>query len=262
MSLFQDNFNILLIGFIFSFLVFFILWLIQVIKKDAGWVDVGWSSSLSILVIVISIFADGLVLRRILVSSFLLFWAIRLITYIIKDRILSDEEDSRYKNLRNYWGEKANKKFFVFFTFQSFLVLLFAIPFLPIFNNSLPFNLFDIIGISIWLLAITGECLSDLQLYNFRNKPENKLKVCKVGFWNYSRHPNYFFEWLQWIAFVFFSFGSEYFYISFIGPIFMYLFLTKISGVYWVEMQAVKKRGAEYIKYQSEVPMFFPKLKR
>ena len=98
MSLFQDNFNILLFGFIFSFFVFFILWIVQVIKKDAGWVDVGWSSSLSILVIIISIYSDGLTLRKILVSSFLLFWAIRLVTYIIKDRILSDEEDSRYKN--------------------------------------------------------------------------------------------------------------------------------------------------------------------
>ena len=262
MQFFENNINILIFGFTLSLIIFVILWLVQVIKKDAGWVDVGWSSSLALLVMLISFNSNGLILRRVIVTLFLLFWAIRLITYIIKDRILTDGEDSRYKNLRSYWGKSANRNFFIFFTSQSFFVILFSIPFIPIFNNVELFNLYDYFGILLWIIAITGECISDKQLSTFKNNPENRLKVCRVGLWNISRHPNYFFEWLQWIAFVFFSIGSENSYLSLIGPIFMYLFLIKITGVHWVEMQAIKKRGSEYIKYQSEVPMFFPKFKR
>ena len=103
---------------------------------------------------------------------------------------------------------------------------------------------------------------ADKQLRDFKKLPENKFKVCRVGFWDYSRHPNYFFEWLQWIAYVFLSIGSNEFYLSLIGPIFMYFFLIKVSGVYWVELQAIRKRGDLYKKYQQEVPMFFPKINR
>ena len=114
----------------------------------------------------------------------------------------------------------------------------------------------------MWLIAFIGEASADKQLRDFKKLPENKFKVCRVGFWGRSRHPNYFFEWLQWIAYAFLSIGSNEFYLSLIGPIFMYFFLIKVSGVYWVELQAVKKRGEVYKKYQQEVPMFFPKINR
>ena len=117
------------------------------------------------------------------------------------------------------------------------------------------------IGIILWLIAFIGECISDKQLKDFRQLRENKLNVCRIGLWKYSRHPNYFFEWLQWISFVFLSIGSSEFYLSFIGPVFMYIFLIKLTGVHWVELQAVKKRGDAYRQYQKEVPMFFPKIK-
>ena len=261
MELLDLNLNILTIGFIFSFFIFVILLIVQIVKKDAGWVDVGWTSCLGLVVIALAIAGEGNIFRRVLVSSFLGFWSIRLVSYIIKDRLLKNHEDSRYENLRNHWGSKANKRFFLFFTLQSFLVILFSIPFLPIFNLEKPINIFDIFGILLWLIAISGEILADQQLSNFRNNPNNNLKVCRTGLWKYSRHPNFFFEWLQWVAFTFFCIGSEYYMISLVGPLFMYIFLMKISGIPWIEKQALKKRGAEYKKYQDEVPQFFPKLK-
>ena len=257
-----DNLSVLLYGFFISYFSFVALWILQVKSKDAGWVDIGWTVGLGSLVIYLGITSEGLLTRRIIASLLIGIWAIRLASFIIKDRLFKDQEDSRYQNLRRHWGEKANFKFFFFFTFQSLLVLLFSLPFLPIFNNTTPLSIIDFIGIFLWVIAFTGEAISDKQLRDFKKLPENKFEVCRVGFWGYSRHPNYFFEWLQWIAYVFLSVGSNEFYLSLIGPIFMYFFLIKISGVYWVELQAIRKRGDVYKKYQQEVPMFFPKLNR
>ena len=262
MTLILDNLSVLLYGFIISYISFVALWIVQVKSKDAGWVDIGWTLGLGSLVIYLGITSEGLLTRRIIASLLIGIWAIRLASFIIKDRLFKEEEDSRYQNLRRYWGKKANFKFYFFFTFQSFLVILFSIPFLPIFNNPNPLGIIDFTGIILWVIAFTGEALADKQLRDFKKLPENKFKVCRVGFWDYSRHPNYFFEWLQWIAYVFLSIGSNEFYLSLIGPIFMYFFLIKVSGVYWVELQAIRKRGDLYKKYQQEVPMFFPKINR
>ena len=262
MTLILDNLSVLLYGFIISYISFVALWIVQVKSKDAGWVDIGWTLGLGTLVIYLGITSEGLLTRRIIASLLIGIWAIRLASFIIKDRLFKEEEDSRYQNLRRYWGKKANFKFYFFFTFQSFLVILFSIPFLPIFYNPNPLGIIDLIGIILWFIAFTGEARADKQLRDFKKLPENKFKVCRVGFWERSRHPNYFFEWLQWIAYVFLSIGSNEFYLSLIGPIFMYFFLIKVSGVYWVELQAIKKRGEVYKKYQQEVPMFFPKINR
>ena len=229
MTLISNNLSILLYGFIISYVSFVALWIVQIKSKDAGWVDIGWTLGLGTLVIFLGIAAEGLLTRRIIASLLIGIWAIRLASFIIKDRLFKQEEDSRYQNLRRYWGKKANFKFYFFFTFQSFLVILFSIPFLSRFNNPNPLGIIDFIGIILWLIAFTGEALADKQLRDFKKLPENKFKVCRVGFWDYSRHPNYFFEWLQWIAYVFLSIGSNEFYLSLIGPIFMYFFLINVS---------------------------------
>ena len=105
-----------------------------------------------------------------------------------------------------------------------------------------------------------GEWLADYQLTKFRRNPLNKNKVCRNGLWQYSRHPNYFFEWLQWIAFVIFSYGAEDAWLSLVGPFFMYVFLMKITGIPHIERVSIEKRGEAYIEYQKEVPIFFPRI--
>ena len=142
MTLISDNLSVLLYGFIISYVSFVALWIVQVKSKDAGWVDIGWTLGLGTLVIFLGIAAEGLLTRRIIASLLIGIWAIRLASFIIKDRLFKQEEDSRYQNLRRYWGKKANFKFYFFFTFQSFLVILFSIPFLPIFNNPNPLGIF------------------------------------------------------------------------------------------------------------------------
>jgi steroid 5-alpha reductase family enzyme len=79
-----------------------------------------------------------------------------------------------------------------------------------------------------------------------------------VGFWRYSRHPNYFFEWLFWFSFVGLAIGGESFYVALIGPIVMYLFLRYITGVPFAELSSLESRGDAYKQYQKETNVFFP----
>jgi steroid 5-alpha reductase family enzyme len=258
MNLFEIFGPVLLNGFIGAFLLFSSLWIIQVIRKDAGVVDIGWTASVGIMAVYVALAGEGWLPRRILIGAMGGIWALRLVLYILKDRILCEKEDSRYQRLRAHWGKNANAWFFVFFTSQSILVVLFALPFLPGSGNTQGLSIFDVLALVVWVVAMLGEWLADLQLARFRNNSSNAGKVCRDGLWNYSRHPNYFFEWLHWFAYVLLAVGSPGFALSLIGPVAMYLFLMKLSGIPHVERESLAKRGAAYRDYQETTSVLIP----
>ena len=259
MDVLQYFSSMMFYGFIGSFAVFTVLWWIQVIRKDAGVVDIGWTAGVGAMAICAAILGDGWMPRRVLLGAMGGIWSLRLVLYILKDRILSQHEDSRYQRLRARWDGRANRMFFFFFTSQSLLVVLFALPFLPGANNRKDFlTSFDVLALITWSIAMFGEWLSDLQLARFRNNPNNKGKVCRTGLWNWSRHPNYFFEWIHWFAYVFLALGSPGFELSLIGPVVMYIFLVKLTGVPHAEREALAKRGDAYREYQQSTRLLVP----
>ena len=103
-----------------------------------------------------------------------------------------------------------------------------------------------------------GEGVADAQLERFRSDPAQRGKTCRSGWWRYSRHPNYFFEWIIWLAFVPMAWGSPRFAASLAGPALMFLFLTRVSGVPPAEAQALRSRGDDYRDYQRTTSAFFP----
>ena len=107
------------------------------------------------------------------------------------------------------------------------------------------------------MLAVTGEAIADAQLAacKRRNTPGG---ICEAGLWGYSRHPNYFFEWLHWFAYVLLAVGSAGFAWTLAGPVLMFAFLYRVSGIPWTEAQALRSRGEDYARYQREVSAFFP----
>ena len=101
---------------------------------------------------------------------------------------------------------------------------------------------------TVWLVSVGGESLADAQLARFRANPANRGKTCRSGLWRYSRHPNYFFEWLHWFAYVLLAAGSPLHWLAWSGPVVMYVFLRWISGIPWTEQQALRSRGEDYAR--------------
>ena len=253
------DWTLILHGWLFGVALLFVLWVVERIKNDAGVVDLGWTLGVGILAIYYAIVADGYVPRRVLVATLAGVWSFRLALYILLDRVLKDEEDGRYQNLRARWGEKAHFYFFFFFESQSVLIVIFAVPMLIVASDPTPgLGVRELCGIVIWLVSVGGESLADRQLARFRADPANKGEVCQVGLWRYSRHPNYFFEWVHWWTYVVMSIGAPYGWVTLVGPALMLLFLVKLTGIPATEYRALQSRGEKYRRYQETTSAFFP----
>lgn len=231
---------------------------LQQLKKDMGLVDVFWSAGVGLAAAYLCLVSEGEFVRRMFAMSIGLFWSTRLASQLFLNRVWRKSEDSRYATLRRIWKKKAPLYFFLIFEAQALLIVLFAAPFAIASSNIIPLGVLDFIGLAWALLCISGESLADYQLERFKAKSSNKGKTCRIGLWRYSRHPNYFFEWLHWFAYVFFAWHSPYILWTLLAPIAMFVFLFRITGIPHTEAQAIKSRGEDYKQYQKETSVFIP----
>jgi steroid 5-alpha reductase family enzyme len=225
--------------------------------RNAGIVDVLWAAGMGMAALVLAAGGSGAVLPRLLLAVLAGTWALRLAGFLAR-RVLGEPEDGRYRQLRQHWGGRGGP-FLLFFLGQALLVVLFALPFAAVAANPVgAFTVWTALGIGVWLASVAGEAIADRQLARFRADPANKGRTCNVGLWRYSRHPNYFFEWLHWFAYVFLAIGSPLYWLAWSGPLLMYVFLRYLSGIPWTEAQALRTRGEDYRRYQQRTPMLFP----
>jgi len=252
-------FLLILLSWASASLVMGLLYLKAYKDRDAGWVDVGWAGGIGLLALCYAAAADGWAVRKILVAGMVVGWSFRLAYFILKDRVLSGEEDARYQSLRAHWGLRAHRNFFWFFQAQALLIVLFSLPALVSMGvERSPLGLADAGGLIIWITAVAGEALADRQLARFRARPENRGRVCREGLWAWSRHPNYFFEWVHWWAYVCVGAGSSWWAATLLGPVLMLFFLFKVTGIPYTEKRALKTRGDAYREYQKTTSVFFP----
>lgn len=233
------------------------LWAFSMRVRNIGYVDVGWAGLMALAALFAGVVGEGSGVARALVAMFGSIWGARLCLHLLH-RVLSEEEDGRYRALRAAWsGSPA--KFFVFFQMQALVVALFSLPFLAAAANpGYRFGPCTVLAIVVWLLSMLGESLADRQLARFRAHPGNRGKTCRAGLWAWSRHPNYFFEWLHWFSYTLLAVGSGLFWLSLVGPVLMFVFLNRVSGIPWAEAQSLRSRGEYYLRYQQEVNAFFP----
>jgi steroid 5-alpha reductase family enzyme len=235
------------------------MWFFQLRTNNAGIVDVAWSF-LTPIVGVWLILSDDIAngARQMLIITLAVIWGFRLGSYLYR-RVSNEDEDGRYRYMRESSGKYEQLVMFIFFQVQATWTLLFALPFWAASRNAEPgFVLIDVIGISIWILAMAGEWISDRQLANFKLRTNDRSKVCNVGLWKYSRHPNYFFEWLHWWAYVCLGYGSDIWWLTWTGLVVMYVFITRVTGVPYTEQQSLRSKGDAYREYQATTSKFFP----
>ncbi|MEM8679951.1 MAG: DUF1295 domain-containing protein [Planctomycetota bacterium] len=233
------------------------LWFLQRRTGDAGIVDVAWGLGVGCLAIFFCVVNAGLPARRVVIACLAMAWAVRLSAHVLR-RVLQLPEDGRYQKLKSEWGASASAKMFRFYQFQALASVLFALPMLIAARNPSAWGFFDLLGVVIWTIAIGGESLADYQLDQFRDNPENKGQVCQQGLWRYSRHPNYFFEWLHWWTYVCFAVGAAWGWLTIAFPLAMLYFITRVTGIPPTEAQAVRSRGDAYREYQRTTSAFFP----
>ena len=234
------------------------LWLIQRRTHNAGIVDIAWSFGTGLMGVWFAWCADGDVSRRWLVGLLAGLWGIRLGSYLLR-RVLSEPEDGRYTMLRERWGEHMQRRLFIFFQLQATWAVLFALPMWAAADHAaVGLGWFDYAGALVWSIALVGESIADMQLARFRRDPGNRGRVCDRGLWRYSRHPNYFFEWIGWWSYVLIAVGGSYVWLAVAGPVVMYVFITRVTGVPLTEKQAARSRGEAYRKYQRTTNAFFP----
>lgn len=252
-----DLIQLSLIGLAIPIVLFTVYWVIQYQINDSGVVDVFWGATVAIIATVFCLFTSGDPTRRWVGGVLISLWALRL-SYYLLFRWRSHEEDARYVALKVKWGPQAQARMFRFYQMQGLGCFLFALPLLAAGANLAPFSWPDWIGILIWIVAISGEAISDQQLANFRSRSENRGEVCNVGLWRYSRHPNYFFEWFHWWSYVMLAITAPFGWLTILAPVAMWFFLNRVTGIPLTEIQAIKSRGDKYRLYQKSTNAFFP----
>lgn len=244
-----------------------VAFIINQVTKRAGIVDVMWSFCILVNSVYCAVIQQqGDEWTRLLMGMIGVLWFGRLGWHLLVRYVHETKEDGRYANMRTASGKFATPVFLIFFIFQAGLALLFSLPMwwltqIPTRDWS-QFHGLVLLGAAIWLLiALWGESTADRQLAQFRQSAHNHGKTMRTGLWAYSRHPNYFFEWLHW--FVYPIIGIEAgLYGLWLYPILMFLFLYYVTGIPFTEKQALLSRGDDYRLYQQQTSLFFPRSPR
>ena len=253
-------YDILLYAAAGASLLMALLWLRQYRTRDASPVDVAWAAGVGALAIIYAACADGYPPRRLLVGVLGAVWSFRLVFHLLTDRVLkASEEDGRYQMLRQNWGPRAQRNFFLFFQAQALFVFVFALPLFAAAISPHPaLPVWDFLGIAVWLVSVIGETTADRQLARFRRAPGSRGRTCRSGLWRYSRHPNYFFEWLHWWTYVLLAAHSPWWWASLLGPVFMLYLLFYVTGIPYTEKRLLVSRGDDYRAYQRSTSVFIP----
>ena len=235
------------------------LWFVQERTRNAGIVDVGWAASFTAVAALFGVTADTSRASFLPIGLVVVLWSTRLASYLVTRGAATGAEEGRYVTLRQRWALRATKRFFVFFQAQAALAALLSIAFVvPFVTEPWDNGALRVVGVVIALGAVVGETLADAQLARWKREPANRGKVCDVGLWSYSRHPNYFFEWCVWLGFAIYGLAFAGGWIAFVGQGIILASIFGVTGIPPTERQAIQSKGEAYRQYQRRVSKFVP----
>lgn len=244
-----------------------------------SYVDIAWPFGVALIGLQIIVFGEGDLVRRLVAGCVYLFIGLRMgLGAVVMARttgVIFKTEFPRYVYTRMKMEQAGTKHVdrhilaeIMAQGFANTSVLAFP-GLLLAFNASPTISNLEIIGVSMWAAAYCMESAADLQKLKFI--ANNKGGVCNVGLWRYSRHPNYFAEWLVWTGLVVAAIPS-WLSVNQSEPlgvwialglgslgasVMMYITLVYLTGATPAEYYSVRKRP-EYRAYQERTNMFFP----
>lgn len=248
----------ILLSICFAVVVMTVLWFVQRRTKNASIVDVAWAGTVGVLGVFFAATSDGDPLRRALAGTMIGLWSLRLTVYLFR-RVVGYPEEGRYVTLRRNWGGRADVRLFRFFQTQAAAAVVFALPVLVASHNAAPLSVVaGWLSLSIWCVGILGLVMADRQLARFKADRCNRGITCGRGLWRYSRHPNYFFEWVHWWAYAPLALGASFGWVALAVPMLLLYFLLFVTGIPPTEAQSLASRGEDYRRYQRTTSRFFP----
>jgi steroid 5-alpha reductase family enzyme len=241
-------------------------WRIQQNSGNSGWVDVSWTFGVGGVALLASVVPFGHEAwphwRQIMVGLLVAIWSLRLGSHIVW-RTRTAVDDPRYRQLVMQWGSAAPRRMFWFLQKQGVVgaILVMSVA-LAAQNPNSALRTQDVIGILVLAIAIVGESTADRQLRRFKAVAISPLAICNIGLWRWSRHPNYFFEWLAWLAYPIIAIDlaghNPWGWISLLAPALMFWALVYVSGIPPLESHMLRTRGDAFRAYQRQTRPFFP----
>lgn len=233
-----------------------VLWAISVPLRDASIIDMFWGP-LFVVVAWVLLPASGLELRPYLLTLLVTLWGLRLAFHLIA-RNLGGGEDARYRHWReragpNWWLESYYRVYLL----QGGIALLVASPIVAVFYRPDGFSLVHVIGVLVWAAGFVFELVADVQLTQFKARPENQGRILDEGLWGRSRHPNYFGDAVQWWGLGLVALTPETWW-ALLGPAVMTAVFLGLSND--VLESGMSRRHPEYADYVRRTPRFFPRL--
>lgn len=237
-----------------------VLWLRQLRTRDATAVDAGWAGSLALLGVLYAVVAGGSTGHRLLAGALIALENLRVMLLVIRRARKEEAEDKRYQELRRRWAEKGREQlsFFVFFQAQALLAAVLSLPILLAASDEDGLGVLAYAGAALWLVAATLERTADRQLEEFKARDDTKGEVLKEGLWRYSRHPNYFFQWLTWVAYALIALEAPHGWLGLTAPAIMLYLILFVTGVPAAEESSLRSRGEKFRRYQRETSAFVP----
>ncbi len=229
-------------------------WFVRMRTGQSGWIDAIWAAATGAAAIAYIGPHGG---RSLFAAAVVGFWAVRLAVHIAW-RANGARDDPRYAALAREWGDAFPRRLFLFLQIQAAASLPLVAAAGIAARAPRPFpDVFDALGLLVALCGLAVEAVADEQLRRWR-KGEPHGALCEAGLWGFSRHPNYFGEFLFWCAWPLIGFGGWRGAAALAAPAFIYLLLDRVSGVPPLEKHMRASRGAAFDDYAARVPRFFP----
>lgn len=235
------------------------LYLWQRRTRDATLVDAGWAASVALAAVLAAVIGPGDVWHRVLIAVLGALENLRIAALVLGRA--GGDEDTRYRELRGRWRARGREQltFAIFYQAQALLAALLAWPFvLAAFNRSGGLAPVEWIGAAVWIVAASLELVADEQLRRFKRDPDNVGKTMRSGLWHSSRHPNYFFQTLTWLAYGLVAVAAPWGWLGFGSYLVILYLVVFVTGIPPAEEQALRSRGEDFRRYQRETSAFVP----
>jgi steroid 5-alpha reductase family enzyme len=229
------------------------VWLLSLPLHDVSIIDPAWGAGFVIVTWVTFGLGNGCLGRRLLLAVVVSIWGLRLASYLAVRRVRAGAEDSRYAELRERHGARFPLVSLVsVFLLQGLLMWIVSLPLQASAPRPDRLGPLDWIGAAVWAIGLLSESIGDLQMARFKADQSNRGRIMDRGLWRYTRHPNYFGDFLVWwgIYLIALSTGSAWWSVA--GPLVMSTLLIRVSGKGHLEKRMLSRPGyAEYVERTS-----------